>query len=291
MAGRKFNAQIEIHKVTSLGTTSPGMVALGAKAQGLYLKNEAASEKRLLTEDDFEAMAQNNGVLVNQSSHGLSVGNAIRHDGAKYVKAQADNDVNAQVCGIVSSVVDTNSFRFVSEGFIPGGWTPGAEYFLSTTVPGLLTTLPEPEVWQVGQVRLFCGFGTTEGLKVEIDVGDQINGFILPTARLVGFWDREFEFCLVPGMEQVFDVDLWAVYDYDIVEAILESDGTLNGVSIRINGVAVTGLENITVGSIAKSMASGGNSVIEGNRVTLSTPASYSGNPTVIKGKLKILRE
>jgi hypothetical protein len=70
----------------------------------------------------------------------------------------------------------------------------------------------------------------------------------------------------------------------------LESDGTLNGVAIKINGVNVGGLDNLTISTIAMTIASSTNSVAEGNRVTLVTSVSYSGDPTIIKGKLKILR-
>ena len=227
---------------------------------------------------------------ITQNDHGFIVGDVIRHNGTIYVKAQADNDVNAQACGIVSEYIDVNQFKFIADGVIAGLGTPGAEYFLSTTTPGQLVTLPTPEAWNLGEVRLSCGWGTPLGLKVEIDVGDVISSFEFPTAELKGYWDREFEFCINPGTAETFDVDLWAVYEYDIIEAILESDGTLSGVSISIGSNPVGGLDNLTVATIAMTVATSANTVLEGNRVTISTTASYSGDPTVIKGKLKILR-
>jgi hypothetical protein len=227
---------------------------------------------------------------ITQNGHGFVVGDVIRHNGTIYVKAQANNDVNAQACGIVSEYIDTNQFKFIADGVIEGVGVPGEEYFLSTTTPGQLITLPTPEVWNLGEVRLSCGWGTSLGLKVEIDVGDVIGSFEFPTAELKGYWDREFEFCVNKGIAETFDVDLWAVYEYDIIEAILESDGELSGVAIKINGVNVGGLDNLTVNTIAMTVASSDYSVTEGNRVTLSTTVSYSGDPSVIKGKLKILR-
>lgn len=228
--------------------------------------------------------------IIHQPGHGLQAGDVIRHNGILYVKACADNDTNAQACGIVSVRIDQDSFSFIADGIIPGSWIPGEEYFLSPAIPGQLITLSDPEVWEIGQVRLSCGWGTTLGLKVEIDVGDVISEFEFPTAELKGYWDREFEFCINPGLPETFDVDLWAVYEYDIVEAILESDGTLHGVSISINGQPVGGLGDITVGPIAKTEATSSNTVTEGNRVTISTTASFGGAPGVIKGKLKILK-
>lgn len=230
--------------------------------------------------------------IITQTGHGFIQGNAIRHNGTSYVKAQADNDTNAQVCGIISEVLSADTFRYISGGLLPGPWTAGAEYFLSPITPGLVTTIEDPEIWQVGQVRISLGFGTTQGLKVEIDVGDLIGEFELPTARLVGYWDRDAEFCASPGVAEVFDLDRWAVFNYTITEAITEADGgILQGASIKINGTPIQGMANINIGAIAKTIATGANQVNEGDRVTIETGANFSGDPSTIKIKLKILRE
>jgi len=225
--------------------------------------------------------------IITQEEHGFTAGTPIRNNGTTYIKAQADNDINAQVCGIVSEVINENQFRYVSDGFIPGDWIKGAEYFLCPYEAGKMIILPDPEVWEVGQVRMSLGFGTTKGFKVEIDVGDVIDE--LPTVRLVGVWDREFEFCFNAGVEEILTIDLWAVYEYQIVEAILECDGVIQ-VSINNNGVPVGGLENITVGAIASTQATINSIVAVGSRVTLRIAPTFSGDPNIIKGKLKILR-
>lgn len=119
---------------------------------------------------------------INQANHGFIVHDWIRYDAtqSKYVKAQANNAVNAQVCGIVIEVITPNMFTFVSEGTITGGsWTSGSEYFLSTSTAGAMVTLPTPEVWTVGQVRMSLGWATPQGFKVEIDVGDVIGQAII----------------------------------------------------------------------------------------------------------------
>jgi len=230
-------------------------------------------------------------VVIYQPNHGLSAEQAIRHNGSIYVLAQADNDANSLVCGIVSEVIDADHFRYVTDGFISGGsWTPGYEYFLSPSVPGLVTTLSDPESWSVGQVRLSLGWGTTQGLKVEIDVGDVIDE--LPAVRLKGIWDREFEFCINQGYAESFTADYYAVYPYKILELIIGVDnGTLPDSSIQINGVPVTGLNNITISGKAVFTASNLNEVVEGNEVTVNTSGSFTGDPQIIKGKLKIMRE
>lgn len=235
--------------------------------------------------------AQPEQAVIYQPNHGLLAEQAIRHNGTIYVLAKADNDVNAQVCGIVSEVIDADHFRYVTDGFISGGsWVAGSEYFLSPSVAGLVTTLPEPEVWSVGQVRISLGWATTQGLKVEIDVGDVIEE--LPAVRLKGIWDREFEFCINQGYAESFTADYYAVYPYKILELIIGVDnGTLPASSIQINGVPVTGLNNITISGKAVFTASNLNEVVEGNEVTVNTSGDYTGDPQVIKGKLKIMRE
>lgn len=71
-------------------------------------------------------------VGVTQASHGLSVGDVIRHDGAKYVKATADTASNAEAVGIVTSVPDANSFAYQTAGIVTGlsGLTAGELYYL-----------------------------------------------------------------------------------------------------------------------------------------------------------------
>lgn len=111
--------------------------------------------------------------LVYQPAHGFAEKDAIRHNGTIFVKAQADNDVNAQTAGIVVEIIDVDHFRYQSEGFYRHpDWIPGTEYFLSPTVAGLVTT--EPLIYNIGEVRQSLGWGTDRGLKIEIDVGDVI---------------------------------------------------------------------------------------------------------------------
>jgi len=82
-------------------------------------------------------------VGVTQASHGLSVGDVIRHNGTSYVKATADTGVNAQAVGIVTSVPDTDTFAFQATGLVTvsgASFTPGALYYLQDN--GSLGTSP-----------------------------------------------------------------------------------------------------------------------------------------------------
>ena len=197
--------------------------------------------------------------IINQPGHGFIVGDVIRHNGTMYIKAQANNDVNAQACGIVSEIIDGDNFKFIADGFIQGAWTNGAEYFLSPTTPGQLITLTDPETWNVGEVRLSCGWGTTLGLKVEIDVGDVISEYLMPTTELKGVIDLGgFEWCVNPGLVEEFKIDIWAPYEYTILYLILETDaGTLQDVSVYINETTISGIDEIEIGEIAKYTATG----------------------------------
>lgn len=123
-------------------------------------------------------------IAVLQANHGLVVEQAIRHNGDTYVKAQADSPDNSNVCGIVSKVIDANNFEFFPDGFLPGNWINGGEYFLSPSINGKITTLPDPEIWSIGQVRMFIGFATPAGLKIEIGVGDEISSAVFGSGNI-----------------------------------------------------------------------------------------------------------
>lgn len=112
---------------------------------------------------------------VTQTTHGFIVGDAIRHNSTIFLKAQANNAENAQTCGIVTKIIDADIFQYQSEGFfLDAAFAAGKEYFLSPATAGLVMELPVPEVWTVGEVRQSLGWGTPQGLKIEIDVGDEI---------------------------------------------------------------------------------------------------------------------
>lgn len=84
---------------------------------------------------------------VAQTSHGLAVGDVIKVSGTNtYSKAvQGTNKSNATVVGIVTVVVDSNNFQFVSAGEIATGVPSGAAgsvYWLSTTSGAMVSTEP-----------------------------------------------------------------------------------------------------------------------------------------------------
>jgi len=103
--------------------------------------------------------------------------------------------------------------------------------------------------------------------------------------------DMPFEFRdIVTGTAAEYDLDIKATNSYVIESAILQTDnGTLTGVKIKINTVQVSGLSNITVDTtVGETFSTEMKTVNLGDQVKLSIAITYTGTPTLIKGKLKI---
>lgn len=79
---------------------------------------------------------------VTQASHGFSKGEFLRLNGSTYQKAQADNETNAEVVGMVSEVIDVNTFklRVIGRQIGLSGLTAGTVYYLSDSVAGGITS-------------------------------------------------------------------------------------------------------------------------------------------------------
>jgi hypothetical protein len=95
---------------------------------------------------------------------------------------------------------------------------------------------------------------------------------------------------ITPGIAQSFDLDISASYIYTIFAAVLETDnGSLTGVDVKINGIAVTSLTAVTVDTSAdQTLSTALNAVAVNDRITISTSTGYTGSPTTLKGKIKI---
>jgi hypothetical protein len=107
---------------------------------------------------------------ITQTAHGFTVGNVLRiqNSATTFLKALADTAANAEVVGLVSAVVDANTFTLLTFGYITGlsGLTKGTVYFLSDTTAGLLTaTEPTPNGIKVSKPLLVAN-GTASGFFV-----------------------------------------------------------------------------------------------------------------------------
>jgi hypothetical protein len=102
---------------------------------------------------------------ITQTGHGFVVGNVLTlAGGSTFVKAKADSPTNAEVVGIVDSVVDANTFVIRTDGHIAGlsGLTAGTVYFLSDTTAGALQTTEPSTVGHVSK-PLLIGDGSSSG--------------------------------------------------------------------------------------------------------------------------------
>ncbi len=103
----------------------------------------------------------------------------------------------------------------------------------------------------------------------------------------------EFEFGdFTAGTAKTYTLNLKALVGYTIDSLVLQVDnGTLGGIAVQINAAAVTGLSAVTATTtISETAASGGNTVVAGDLVTLSIGTGFTGAPTVIKGQINLTR-
>lgn len=86
---------------------------------------------------------QNITKFICQPSHGFIVGDVIGWSGGTYNKAIADGLYNGEVLGLVSKCYNANCFNLVQTGYVTGltSLSANTTYFLSTTTPGLLSTI------------------------------------------------------------------------------------------------------------------------------------------------------
>ena len=100
---------------------------------------------------------------IEQTAHGLTVGDVVRLDGTDYILAQADDEVNAEALGIVVAVAGVDDFTIHFGGWIDGlsGLTAGEVYYLSDTTPGLLTTTEPADDGEVSKPLLVADTTTS----------------------------------------------------------------------------------------------------------------------------------
>jgi hypothetical protein len=101
---------------------------------------------------------------ITQNSHGFVIGNVLYLNGSTYTKSKADLPATAEVVGVVSRVVDTNTFMLCGGGNIAGlsGLTAGTVYFLSDSTAGLLTATEPTTIGNISKPLLIAD-STTSG--------------------------------------------------------------------------------------------------------------------------------
>ena len=183
--------------------TTSGYVAglMGLAPGGTYFLSESIPGGMTLTEPAvpgqiskpiFLAMSQTSGLFVEmrgelvssgggggngtalldsiqQIAHGFSIGDIIRYNGTGWVWSQADTDIDSEVYGMVSAVIDSDNFTITTSGYVTGltGLTPGTTYFLSAGTPGGMT---DTEPVGDGEISkpIFLSTSPTSGLFVDM---------------------------------------------------------------------------------------------------------------------------
>jgi hypothetical protein len=106
-----------------------------------------------------------NVIAVHQVAHGFTVGQVLRRTGSAYVLAQADTPANAEVIGMVSTVVGVDDFVLTTQGQVTvgGGFgiSAGLLLFLSASVAGGVTNLETATAGQVSKPIAICDSSTT----------------------------------------------------------------------------------------------------------------------------------
>lgn len=127
---------------------------------------------------------------VNQTAHGLSVGDVVRSSGVagEYTKAQADSESNSNVVGIVTTVTDVDNFTITTHGEVTAAvptQSAGTVMYLSESSAGTLTTTepsssgeiskPLVVIIESGTRMMFINMrGEEVGASVSDSYGDQI---------------------------------------------------------------------------------------------------------------------
>lgn len=168
-----------------------------------------------------------------QAGHGFAVGDVVRVRGqpadepvvgpapGTWVWASADHRQNAEALGIVSEVLDVDTFVVTFGGRIVFGsgepsWGPltvGEVYFLSETTPGALTVNP-PDSNNVGSIRkpMMIATGLSEGIVINY-VGQELKD---PT-----------DFAYMEGIVPVGTIQAWAGAAVDCPSRWMPCDGRI----------------------------------------------------------------
>lgn len=112
----------------------------------------------------LDASGEASRAPLEQQAHGFVVGDVLRDSSGTWVRAQANTPPNSEAVGIVSEVVDDDSFRLASPGsYISEGLnvTPHTLHFLSPDVAGQFTTTEPTIPTQVRKEMLWADSSTS----------------------------------------------------------------------------------------------------------------------------------
>lgn len=147
--------------VVCAGTTATGALQnAGTGTSGQILQSNGAGFLPSWVNASTSVLSQ----IVSQAGHGFAVGDVIRCVGLNnFTKAQANSAANAEVIGIVCSVVSANIFRYQFAGEVTtgGAVVPGTVYFLDPVTAGAITATAPTTPGQILKPILIATFVTS----------------------------------------------------------------------------------------------------------------------------------
>lgn len=276
--------------MTAAGFTKLGTIETGADVtdkENVGAAILASPTKGTLAETDYLAILDSTGnilskviwssvvvdgsVTINQASHGFSVGDPIKPSLTGWVLTKADSVANAGTVGVVSQVVNSGTFKYITSGVVPGSYTIGADYFLSTTSLGDLMIVTGSESWTLGQVTEYIGTGVAGGLHVNVEQGQEISSLLV-----VDKYVQSMAFDNLTRKLSLERTDGLATLEVTIPQYV-EVD-TLDSVLNRGNSSALGATFGNTVTASKLSVFSGYDIEKVGNKMILSTPLQFEVN-------------
>lgn len=117
----------------------------------------------MLTREDTE-------IRIYQDNHLFQIGDAVFYDvkNKKFSKALAINNIDSEVCGLISEIPTSNEFILLTEGFLKTDrykYHEGSVLYLSEVMPGfLMSAEPTGIVKQIAIQK-------TDGIQIDIQMG------------------------------------------------------------------------------------------------------------------------
>jgi hypothetical protein len=316
----QYVKQIVDNQLTMSGTTdfvgtlkSKGVIinASAASASAGYVLTYNGSQIVLLPQSGGTARGNALVDTIVETAHGFGFLDVIGHDGTGYVKVTA-NDGQPEAIGLVSKVIDANTFEITYQGVITGlsGATitgtgsaivANTTYYVSAAVAGKLTDIEPTEIGQITKPML-VSLTTNKGLVFNwraayIVSGTTANGGGGGTSGTLGIpTDGTYSDGLLTFTASTKTAD--AVDDINEVLLLLAPqaapDLTNIGAASFINnaklsfGVSRNDIGYVNVGTTAGNSAVdiNQNYVVSGSRLGVTAASSISGilNDSVVAG-------
>ena len=147
-------------------------------------------------------------ITVTQNSHGFSFGNLVRFS-SNWQKARANVLTNYSL-GVVSEVVDSNTFKICLSGYLSGftGLTSNTLYYLSETIAGDYTDVKSDILKQ----PMFFSISTTEAIILQwspsfIDLL-QNNEYVVSNNGVLSFTNKSGFYKLIEKNNVLNEIDI-----------------------------------------------------------------------------------